>query len=126
MTWLRKRPRTTGYYDITALAAGVVAGKILVARSGDVVQLCLEQVKFAAAGQQTIITLPTGLRPTVEQRAETRGFWAAERPNGVELRLTTAGNVIISAAADTVTLNTTDFMFITEQAAPASMPGVKL
>lgn len=71
MPWTRK-PRSTGWQNVSTLLERGVTGNVFLAREGQVVHFMLHNLASATAGNVNVLRLPTGFAPTAVTGANWR------------------------------------------------------
>lgn len=106
----------TGWRNITSsMSVTPTAGTILVRRVGERVSLRFENVRFAAATSGTILTLPTGFRPSITEATTARGVNGVVQVSAAGfLQLYTFETGRIDGGLD----------LVTQQPWPSVLPGV--
>lgn len=108
---------TTGSRDITSLLNNIVSGKAFIDRTGPIVTLSLDTIKFAGTGWETLVDLPLGFRPKSIQRAN-----LISATNGSQIGIYDNGNV--SNNRDPSYTLRVSFCYSTGDPWPTSLPGV--
>lgn len=126
MTWLKKRARSTGLYDLTSLVPGVEGGALRLERAESTTWLFAEALVVPANGNPRVIlpagTLPVGLKGSRSQWVELVVGSSSRR-----LAFAASGAVLVynTHATESETYRFT-LPFLTPGPMPDTIPGVKL
>lgn len=112
-------PKDTGQRDITTLASLTSGGPIYLRRIGNVVSLTGRGLAWAS-GQNTLLSLPSGFRPSVWEPNTSLKYWSSEATYPYVVKHT--GPIDFLSYTGTVT--NVRCMWFTSDPWPTTLPGV--
>lgn len=118
MSWIKKRPRSTGLRDISNLLnQDFTAFQVRYVRDGNTVTVHVVNLAYAGAGTGTlsVMNLPAGIRPP----ATAAGYTT----RGQRAIITTSG--VLQIANPTASVTSVTFSYITTEPFPTVIPGVQ-